>query len=185
MCNYHFFIPHAGCMTTLVFHHWSHPAYVILTFSKDNFFGNARVWTQGLAFARQALYHLSHDPNHFLLSVIFYIGSYTFYSELVSDHDPHTYASHIAWIIEMTHHALLVCWDGVSLTFCLSWPRTMIFPISTSQVAGITGMYHHTCAQKLNYFEPKCCIFAFFLINVLLFMFFGLVLFFLHLTLVA
>jgi hypothetical protein len=38
----------------------------------------------------------------------------------------------------------LVCWDAVSLTFCLSWPQTSILLISASWVATIKGMSHHT-----------------------------------------
>jgi hypothetical protein len=34
---------------------------------------------------------------------------------------------------------------GVFLTFCLGRPQTAILLISTSQIAGIAGMYH--CAQ--------------------------------------
>jgi hypothetical protein len=33
---------------------------------------------------------------------------------------------------------------GVSPTFCLIWPRTSTLLISASNVAGITGMWHHT-----------------------------------------
>jgi hypothetical protein len=31
----------------------------------------------------------------------------------------------------------------VLLTFCPSWPQTIILPISTSGAAGILGMSHH------------------------------------------
>jgi hypothetical protein len=33
---------------------------------------------------------------------------------------------------------------GVSLTFCLGWPQITILPTSTSQVAEIIGVSHHT-----------------------------------------
>jgi hypothetical protein len=43
----------------------------------------------------------------------------------------------------MYHQAGFVCWNAVLLTFCPGWSQTMILPISTYQVAEITGMYHH------------------------------------------
>jgi hypothetical protein len=39
-------------------------------------------------------------------------------------------------------HAQIIGWDGISRTFCLGWPQTMILLISTCQVATITGMNH-------------------------------------------
>jgi hypothetical protein len=44
---------------------------------KDNnlartfFFCNTGVWTQGLAFANQELYHVSHAPSPFVLQLYF------------------------------------------------------------------------------------------------------------------
>jgi hypothetical protein len=50
----------------------------------------------------------------------------------------------------MYHHTwLLFGWDGISQTFCLDWPRTVILWISASWVARITGMSH--CAQLENF----------------------------------
>jgi hypothetical protein len=40
--------------------------------------GSTRIWTQGLALARQALCHLSHAPNTFCFLGIFWIGSYVY-----------------------------------------------------------------------------------------------------------
>jgi hypothetical protein len=40
-------------------------------------------------------------------------------------------------------HLAFYHWDGVSQTFCHSWPQTVILLISTSQVARITGVSHH------------------------------------------
>jgi hypothetical protein len=36
----------------------------------DFFFGRSGIWTQGLMFARQALYHFSHSASPFLCSVL-------------------------------------------------------------------------------------------------------------------
>jgi hypothetical protein len=41
-------------------------------------------------------------------------------------------------------HIWLICWDAVSLFFCLSWLQRTILSIFASQVAGITGVSHHT-----------------------------------------
>jgi hypothetical protein len=49
------------------------------------------------------------------------------------------YANHVAGNYRCVYHAWLVCWDGILLAFCLGWPRTSMFLISTSQVTGITG----------------------------------------------
>jgi hypothetical protein len=46
------------------------------------------------------------------------------------------------------HHTQLIGWDGVSLTFCPSWPQTSaIFRSSASRVAGITGVSHSIWPQ--------------------------------------
>jgi hypothetical protein len=49
---------------------------------------------------------------------------------------------------------------GFLVTFCLDWPWTIIFPMSTSNVAGIIGRSHHAwlpyCAlwlSKFPYYE--------------------------------
>jgi hypothetical protein len=36
----------------------------------------------------------------------------------------------------------VIGWDGISWTFCPCWPQNPIFPISVSQVSGITGVSH-------------------------------------------
>jgi hypothetical protein len=43
----------------------------------------------------------------------------------------------------MCHHAQLIFWDGILLTFCPGWPQPVIHLISASWVAGIIGMSHH------------------------------------------
>jgi hypothetical protein len=45
--------------------------------------------------------------------------------------------------------------NGVYGTICLSWPRTMILLISTSQVAGITGV-NHQCPENPSNIHPMC-----------------------------
>jgi hypothetical protein len=60
---------------------------------------------------------------------------------------PPTYALHVAdraCITISPHPGFFFGWDGISQTFCPSWPWTMILPISTSQEAKITGVSHHT-----------------------------------------
>jgi hypothetical protein len=57
------------------------------------------------------------------------------------------FSAYLEWQ-ECTNTPAFIGWDGVSLTFCLGWPQTMIFLISASQVAGITGANHHTVRIK-------------------------------------
>jgi hypothetical protein len=67
--------------------------------------GGIGVWSQGLAFARQVLYHLSHAPAFFDLD-IHWIGS-CIYVQASLDRDPPINAFHIAGVIGMHHHAQL------------------------------------------------------------------------------
>jgi hypothetical protein len=69
------------------------------------------------------------------------------------DLDPPTSASCLARTTAVHHCTQLVCWDGVSLTFCLGRTQTAIVPISTSQVAGITGMSHHIQTSFRNFYR--------------------------------
>jgi hypothetical protein len=41
--------------------------------------------------------------------------------------------------------------DGVLWTICLSWPWTMILPISASEVARITCMSHQCLARNSHF----------------------------------
>jgi hypothetical protein len=50
---------------------------------------------------------------------------------LTSCHDVPTNATHIAGIRGTSHHAQIICWDGVLPTFFLGWPQSMIHPIFT------------------------------------------------------
>jgi hypothetical protein len=49
-----------------------------------------------------------------------------------------------SWIIDVCHNALLIGCDECGPTFCSGWSRTVIFLISTSEVAGIIVVYSHT-----------------------------------------
>jgi hypothetical protein len=73
-------------------------------------------WAQGLTLARQLLYQkesdsfcLSYFSDRFLCILL----------RPASNHNPFTYASHVAGITDMYHKALLIF-------FCLSWPQTLI-----------------------------------------------------------
>jgi hypothetical protein len=102
---------------------------------------------QGLALARQALYHLYHNPSFFVLGYfsgrVFHFFAWGWLQTVI--HDPPTFTSR-AGIVGTNHHAQLVGWGEVSLF--LGWPRTMILSISVSQRAGITGMTHHIWPHK-------------------------------------
>jgi hypothetical protein len=49
---------------------------------------------------------------------------------------------------------MLLCpscfWDSVLLSFCSVWPWTMIPPISSSWVDGITVVCQHACPLKFS-----------------------------------
>jgi hypothetical protein len=66
-------------------------------------FGGPRVWTEGLACARQALYHLT-----LFALVIFLIGSHVYAWDGL-DHNP-IYTSHTAGVTDVWHHAQLLDW---------------------------------------------------------------------------
>jgi hypothetical protein len=67
---------------------------------------------------------------------------------------------HVAGMTDMRHHALLFCWDRVSLTFCPGWPWSKILPISISPGTGMTGVCYHTWLRG-GIFEDqvKCLMF--------------------------
>jgi hypothetical protein len=73
-------------------------------------------------------------PPALFALVIFQIGSHGFCP--ASNYDPPIYASYIAGITGTPpHSAYLLRWGLIN--FCPSWSLTLIFLISTSQVAGI------------------------------------------------
>jgi hypothetical protein len=81
------------------------------------------------------LYHtLAMPPT--LLCISYFLNTVSHFC------NPSTCAFCVAGIRDW-HHTRLTGWDGVSLTFCQSWPQTVIFPISTSWVPGITGVHNH------------------------------------------
>jgi hypothetical protein len=86
----------------MLFHAW------ILHFSLPWWY----VWTQGLAFARQALYHFSHIPHPqppaLSAVAIFQIGSHAFLPRLILNWSPSTYTSHIAGMTGRCHCAWLI-----------------------------------------------------------------------------
>jgi hypothetical protein len=78
------------------------------------FLSGAGIWTNLLLLGRH--YHWSHTP--FFALVIFQIGSFIFCPGPALNHDPPSYASHIAGWQVCSTTARVVGWDGVSLTFC-------------------------------------------------------------------
>jgi hypothetical protein len=104
-------------------------------------------WTQGLALARQGLYHFSHSTNPFCFN--YYLNKVPCLYLGNLDHSLPIYTFHIDGITG-THHSAqlfkkLLLLRGISQTFCPSWPQTMIFLISASWVARITGVSHWAC----------------------------------------
>jgi hypothetical protein len=62
---------------------------------------------------------------------------------LASALNPSTYAYGTASVTGAYHHAWLVGWDGVLITFPLGWPRASILLISASRVAEIIAVSYH------------------------------------------
>jgi hypothetical protein len=122
------------------------------------FFGGNGIWTWGLALARYGLIHstpfsffcLDYFSNSLVIFAQGRLWTMIFLSMLPHsrDHKDHSREHYYVW---------LVCWYGISLTFCLGWPWTMILLFSTSSVAGITGMNYYIWLTlnilKLIYFS--------------------------------
>jgi hypothetical protein len=52
------------------------------------------------------------------------------------------WSSYQSGIADTLHHAGLIGWDVVLLTFCPGWPHTAVLLISVSWIAGIIGVSH-------------------------------------------
>jgi hypothetical protein len=109
------------------------------------------MWTQGLTFARQEIYHFNHTFSLFVL-VIFQIGSHTFCLGPALDHDLPSYASWVAGIRCSCQHTWLICWDGVLVNFCLGWPWTLILP----EKLGLQGCTNTPGPRALNFYIANC-----------------------------
>jgi hypothetical protein len=60
------------------------------------------------------------------------------------DYDSPLYASHSSWDNRHMPPHPAIDWNGILQTFCLGWPWTNTFPISSFQVAKITDLSHYT-----------------------------------------
>jgi hypothetical protein len=118
------------------------------------YFGSTASWTQRLPLARQDLYRLRHVPSPFFFSLFLHRVSH--FLPRASLQHLHTYTSCIPHITDVNHHAWVIYWDGVSLTFCVGWPWTLIILISASWVVGITGVSHHISIIYLLIFILWC-----------------------------
>jgi hypothetical protein len=85
---------------------------------------------------RLVLYHLSQATS---LWFGYFWDSVWLYAQADLDHDPPVYVSLHSWD-DMSAFG----WDGVLWTFCQGWRWTPILSISTSQIAGIKALSHHT-----------------------------------------
>jgi hypothetical protein len=97
------------------------------------------VWTWGsilkLGLYRQLLYHMSHTSQALFCFCYFLRSGFMFLTGLVADCNSPINVSCVAGVTDMHHHSYFVGWDGSSLTFCLSWPQTMILLVSASQAS--------------------------------------------------
>jgi hypothetical protein len=87
---------------------------------QQDFVGGTGVQTQGLALARQALYHLSHTPPPQVLLFFRLLSDRVslFLPRSAWDLNAPTYTTHVAGTIDVSHLSHPACWDGVSQTFC-------------------------------------------------------------------
>jgi hypothetical protein len=83
------------------------------------------VWTQDLALVGR---HSNTwiTPSTLFALVIFQIGSSFFAQEPTSGGNPPTSALYIAGTIDVHYHLWLICWKGISLSFCPGWPQTIV-----------------------------------------------------------
>jgi hypothetical protein len=81
-------------------------------------------------------------PSPFVLSLFFWIRFHGYFAQAILDSDPLIYIFHVTGMTDIAHHALLIKWDEVLLTF--RWLPTSILPLSGPWIAGITGMSNVT-----------------------------------------
>jgi hypothetical protein len=108
-------------------------------------------WSQASPLQDRCSTTLATLPTPFAL-VIFHIRSLTF-SRPASGHK--TNASCVAGMTGMHHHKSLICHDGVLLTFSLD-ALELNSLVSTSLVAGITGMYCYS-QRKTRFGKTIIC----------------------------
>jgi hypothetical protein len=94
------------------------------------------VWTQAFA-----IYHLRHTSS-LLALVILEIQSCVLHRQAWST--ILFCAFHHCWDDSWAHLCPAVGLDGILWTICLSWPETLILPVSAFQVARIIGLHYGT-----------------------------------------
>jgi hypothetical protein len=99
--------------------------------------------TQGLMFARQEFYHLSHLPTKPFCFTYFLDRVTSFCPELASNSDPPPHVL-VAGIAGSSHHGQLTCWDVSCWLSQLVGLQLQSSQISASLVAGMTSMHHHS-----------------------------------------
>jgi hypothetical protein len=73
---------------------------------------------------RQVLYQWAMPPDLFTFIVLGI--EYCAFVWASLDFNLPIYASHVAAMTGTYHHTQLICWDGISLIFCLGWLQTRI-----------------------------------------------------------
>jgi hypothetical protein len=97
------------------------------------------IWTLGFMLAWQVLYYLSHATSQGLTFCWGQQGPHWSYFKLPAITTPSFFS------IEMGSYKL----------FCPGWPKTVILPISSSQVARITGVSHRSIARCFVIAKPN------------------------------
>jgi hypothetical protein len=103
---------------------------------------------------RQALYHLSHAPSPFCFSYIFLNRVWR-----LSAGQHRLCSSYLCFLHKQLEHTIMPTffagWDGVSQTFCIGWPPTMILLISSSWKARNTAVGHCTWHNRTLFSNKK------------------------------
>jgi hypothetical protein len=91
---------------------------------------------------------VAHPQPFVLLGYCYYFSTGTHVFTWTSlDHNPFTYAFHVAGMAGGHPHAQIICWDGVSLTFCPDWLQVSILyypPNLCVPGSWVTGVSHWT-----------------------------------------
>jgi hypothetical protein len=105
------------------------------------YFHSIRVWTQCLVLARQPLCLLRHA--FFAFRLIFRLPDFGL------DHDTTTCCLPCSRDHRHAPQCLVSCWDGVSISFCLGSPQTMILLISASCINSFENWEVIVAKEKL------------------------------------
>jgi hypothetical protein len=89
--------------------------------------------------------------SHYISSFLWFLFFFFFWLRLEFELRALLYHHSTAWATPPVQFALIIFGDGILGTICPGLPRTVTLPISTSQVARITGVSHQCPAAHFFY----------------------------------